>query len=71
MVLCACSALARTQRGAFDDALLLRGFARLVRARRGEALMHCECNLLLAKAWSRVEGVRAVDLSCALPFAHQ
>ena len=55
MVLCACSALARTQRGAFDDALLLRGFARLVRARRGEALMHCECNLLLAKAWSRVE----------------
>ena len=35
MVLCACSALARTQRGAFDDALLLRGFARLLTGARG------------------------------------
>ena len=64
MVLCACSALARTQRGAFDDALLLRGFARLVRARRGEALMHCECNLLLAKAWIASKAYGSAELSC-------
>ena len=70
---------------------VLRAFARLVRARRGEALdaldysaallgscaqderhlMHLECNAVAGEVWSRVDGVRAVDLSCALSFEHQ
>jgi hypothetical protein len=32
-------------------------------------LMHCECNLLLAKAWSRVEGVRFGGVAVDVPFA--
>ena len=71
MMLCACSALAQTQRGAFDDALFCAALRGSYAHDTERHLMHCECNLLLAKAWSRVEGVRAVDLSFAPPFAHQ
>ena len=42
---------------------VLRAFARLVRARRGEALDALRVQCLSAKAWCRVEGVR---LGCYL-----
>ena len=37
---------------------VLRAFARLVRARRGEALDALRVQCLSAKAWCRVDGVR-------------